>query len=216
MTTKVASARYAKPQSSKLQQLFLVVGHPWCGKGTVCGRLVAQYPELFAHFDMGAAMRKRAENDPEFAAVYDQWKHTLVPDPLVFETMELYFAASDAKYLLVDGVPRNKAQGVAILEHFESRGWTRPSALYLRVRPEIAWERFLRYPRIDRGEHRLSLAEKATVFAVRTATFRDETRPMLYDYRNHLLRDRFHTLSVDGVDVIDHLVPQAHSLICQN
>ena len=91
-------------------KIIFVMGGPGAGKGTQCGKLCAQYPELES-FSCGDLLRAIAKEDSEIGRKIDQIlaAGNFCPSDVLMAAMISYMEShNDKKVFLIDGFPRNQ------------------------------------------------------------------------------------------------------------
>lgn len=111
---------------------YLVIGGPQgSGKGTLGKELQARYPGRVFTIETGAMLRDIVKNDPTSKVATLMREGKLVPDELIFDLVskrqdELMqeaatFGEDGAAWIILDGVPRNKAQAAELKEYFREK-----------------------------------------------------------------------------------------------
>ena len=99
------------------KKIVFIVGGPGSGKGTQCDRIVKKYG--YCHLSSGDLLREEVASGSERGQKLQEimTKGELVPLETVLAMIrDKMFANSDASGFLIDGYPREVAQG----EQFES------------------------------------------------------------------------------------------------
>ncbi|KAK8393015.1 hypothetical protein O3P69_013213 [Scylla paramamosain] len=100
-------------RDAKLPVIF-VLGGPGCGKGTQCEKIVKQYG--FTHLSSGDLLRDEVSSGSERGKALNaiMEKGDLVPLEVVLDLLAeaMLKRVSTSKGFLIDGYPREQAQGV--------------------------------------------------------------------------------------------------------
>lgn len=123
--------------------LFVLLGPPGSGKSTQAERFVLEVGT--AHIDVGAALRRFAEEATPFGSEVDEIinkRHELVPDNIVRSVIEreLRVLPNDTPVIL-DGAPRCEAQIADVLSVTHAFGREFLGAVFLDIPVESAVER---------------------------------------------------------------------------
>lgn len=99
------------------KSIILFAGRPNSGKGSLEGRLLAEYPKLFELYSVGDKLREHRRMRTEIGLKAQSYmaQGIMVPDDLIVE-MVLGDIAESTKVLLVDGFPRTIGQFQAMLD----------------------------------------------------------------------------------------------------
>lgn len=104
-------------------KLFIVMGCPGVGKGTLIKRLLEDFsssPGKFNYIEMGSIIRKQAETNPEIKAKIDSGN--LISDEEAYEIVKsnIHIDANGKlqETTILDGFPRNLANQCYILHNF--------------------------------------------------------------------------------------------------
>jgi adenylate kinase len=155
--------------------IIFVVGGPGSGKGTQCEKIVAKYG--YSHFSSGDLLRAEvASGSPrgqELNALME--KGELVPLEIVLAMIkDNMLAAKDAKGFLIDGYPREVAQGIKFEESIAPCTFV----LFVDVAQEVMVERFL-----SRGKSSGRVDDNEETIKKRLKTFVESTEPVITHYQ---------------------------------
>jgi len=163
-------------REAKLPVIF-VLGGPGCGKGTQCERIVATYG--YTHLSSGDLLRDEVKSGSERGQALNaiMEKGDLVPLEVVLDLIaeEMLKKVASSKGFLIDGYPREQAQGV----QFEETILPCTRVLYFDVPDEIMVERLLNRAktsgRVDDNEETIKL---------RLNTFHKHSEPVIEYYKD--------------------------------
>lgn len=163
-------------KNAKLPVIF-VLGGPGCGKGTQCERIVATYG--YTHLSSGDLLRDEVKSGSERGQALNaiMEKGDLVPLEVVLDLIaeEMLKKVSTSKGFLIDGYPREQAQGV----QFEEQILPCTRVLYFDVPDEVMVERLLNRAktsgRVDDNEETIKL---------RLNTFHKHSEPVIQHYKD--------------------------------
>jgi len=163
-------------KNAKLPVIF-VLGGPGCGKGTQCERIVATYG--YTHLSSGDLLRDEVKSGSERGKALNaiMEKGDLVPLEVVLDLIaeEMLKKVATSKGFLIDGYPREQAQGV----QFEESILPCTRVLYFDVPDEIMVERLLNRAktsgRVDDNEETIKL---------RLNTFHKHSEPVIEYYKD--------------------------------
>jgi len=154
--------------------IIFVVGGPGSGKGTQCEKIVAKYG--FAHFSSGDLLRAEVASGSERGNHLNEImkKGELVPLEVVLAMIkDAMLAAKDSKGFLIDGYPREVAQGI----QFEESIAPCTFVLFVDVAQEVMVERLL-----SRGKTSGRADDNEETIKKRLKTFVDSTEPVITHY----------------------------------
>ena len=84
------------------------MGGPGAGKGTQCGKLLAEFPQLDSYSTGDLLRKKVAEGTEESAALKQKMSNgELISSEYVVGLMKEYMQNSEKNIFLADGFPRN-------------------------------------------------------------------------------------------------------------
>jgi len=163
-------------REAKLPVIF-VLGGPGCGKGTQCERIVATYG--YTHLSSGDLLRDEVKSGSERGQALNaiMEKGDLVPLEVVLDLIaeEMLKKVATSKGFLIDGYPRETAQGV----QFEESILPCTRVLYFDVPDEVMVERLLNRAktsgRVDDNEETIKL---------RLNTFHKHSEPVIEHYKD--------------------------------
>jgi len=161
-------------REAKLPVIF-VVGGPGCGKGTQCERIVAKYG--YTHLSSGDLLREEVQSGSDrgkgLNAIMERGE--LVPLEEVLELLAEAMLAKVAtsKGFLIDGYPREQAQGVM----FEESILPCTKVLYFEVPDEVMVERLL-----HRAKTSGRVDDNEETIKKRLATFHKHSEPVVQYY----------------------------------
>jgi len=163
-------------REAKLPVIF-VLGGPGCGKGTQCERIVAKYG--FTHLSSGDLLREEVQSGSErgkaLNAVMERGE--LVPLEVVLDLLAeaMLQKVSSSKGFLIDGYPREKAQG----EMFEQRILPCTKVLYFEVPDAVMVERLL-----HRAKTSGRVDDNEETIKKRLHTFHTHSEPVIDHYKD--------------------------------
>jgi len=161
-------------REAKLPVIF-VLGGPGCGKGTQCERIVAQYG--YTHLSSGDLLRDEvgsgSQRGKELNAIMERGE--LVPLEVVLELLgeAMLAKVSSSKGFLIDGYPREQAQGV----QFESSILPCTKVLYFDVPDDVMVARLL-----HRAKTSGRVDDNEETIKKRLATFHQHSEPVISYY----------------------------------
>lgn len=162
-------------REAKLPVIF-VLGGPGCGKGTQCERIVAKYG--FTHLSSGDLLRDEVASGSERGKALNaiMEKGDLVPLEVVLDLLAeaMLEKVSTSKGFLIDGYPREQAQGV----QFESSILPCTKVLYFEVPDEVMVERLL-----NRAKTSGRVDDNEETIKKRLATFHKHSEPVIDYYK---------------------------------
>jgi len=163
-------------RSAKLPVIF-VLGGPGCGKGTQCERIVAQYG--YTHLSSGDLLRDEVKSGSERGQALNSImeKGDLVPLEVVLDLIaeEMLKKVATSKGFLIDGYPREQAQGV----QFEESILPCTRVLYFEVPDEVMVERLL-----NRAKTSGRVDDNEDTIKLRLATFHKHSKPVIEYYKD--------------------------------
>jgi len=163
-------------RSAKLPVIF-VLGGPGCGKGTQCERIVAQYG--YTHLSSGDLLRDEVKSGSERGQALNSImeKGDLVPLEVVLDLIaeEMLKKVATSKGFLIDGYPREQAQGV----QFEETILPCTRVLYFEVPDEVMVERLL-----NRAKTSGRVDDNEDTIKLRLATFHKHSKPVIEYYKD--------------------------------
>jgi len=163
-------------REAKLPVIF-VVGGPGCGKGTQCEKIVNKYG--FTHLSSGDLLRDEVQSGSDrgkgLNAIMERGE--LVPLEEVLELLAEAMLAkvSTSKGFLIDGYPREQAQGVL----FEESILPCTKVLYFEVPDEVMVQRLL-----HRAKTSGRVDDNEETIKKRLATFHKHSEPVVQYYKN--------------------------------
>ncbi|XP_045582967.1 adenylate kinase isoenzyme 1 isoform X6 [Procambarus clarkii] len=163
-------------KDSKLPVIF-VLGGPGCGKGTQCDKIVQKYG--YTHLSSGDLLREEVSSGSErgksLNAIME--KGDLVPLEVVLDLLAEAMLArvSTSKGFLIDGYPREQAQGV----QFEQSIMPCTKVLYFEVPDEVMVERLL-----HRAKTSGRVDDNEETIKKRLATFHKHSKPVIDYYKD--------------------------------
>jgi len=161
-------------REAKLPVIF-VLGGPGCGKGTQCDKIVAKYG--FTHLSSGDLLRDEVKSGSERGKALTQIMEAgdLVPLEVVLDLIAeaMLGKVSTSKGFLIDGYPREQAQGV----QFEESILPCTKVLYFEVPDDVMVARLL---------HRAKTSGRADdneeTIKKRLKTFHTHSEPVVQHY----------------------------------
>jgi len=149
-----------------------VLGGPGCGKGTQCDKIVAKYG--YTHLSSGDLLREEVKSGSERGKTLNAMmeKGDLVPLFVVLDLLAeaMLAALSGSKGFLIDGYPREIAQG----EEFEKEICPCSKILYFQVSDETMTERLL-----QRGKSSGRVDDNVETIKKRLDTFHKHSEPVM-------------------------------------
>ncbi|KAK8726234.1 hypothetical protein OTU49_010443 [Cherax quadricarinatus] len=163
-------------REAKLPVIF-VLGGPGCGKGTQCDKIVQKYG--YTHLSSGDLLREEVSSGSERGKTLNaiMEKGDLVPLEVVLDLLAeaMVKRVSTSKGFLIDGYPREQAQGV----QFEQRILPCTKVLYFEVPDEIMVERLL-----HRAKTSGRVDDNEETIKKRLATFHKHSKPVVDYYKD--------------------------------
>lgn len=163
-------------REAKLPVIF-VLGGPGCGKGTQCDKIVEKYG--YTHLSSGDLLREEVSSGSERGKALNaiMEKGDLVPLEVVLDLLAeaMLKKVSDSKGFLIDGYPREQAQGV----QFEDSILPCTKVLYFEVPDEIMVERLL-----NRAKTSGRVDDNEETIKKRLATFHKHSEPVIEFYKD--------------------------------
>uniref|UniRef100_A0A0P4WDJ8 adenylate kinase n=1 Tax=Scylla olivacea TaxID=85551 RepID=A0A0P4WDJ8_SCYOL len=163
-------------RDAKLPVIF-VLGGPGCGKGTQCEKIVKQYG--FTHLSSGDLLRDEVSSGSERGKALNaiMEKGDLVPLEVVLDLLAeaMLKRVSTSKGFLIDGYPREQAQGV----QFEQNILPCTKVLYFEVPDEIMVQRLL-----HRAKTSGRVDDNEETIKKRLATFHKHSEPVIDYYKD--------------------------------
>ncbi|CAL4108749.1 unnamed protein product, partial [Meganyctiphanes norvegica] len=154
-------------------------GGPGCGKGTQCERIVATYG--YTHLSSGDLLRDEVKSGSERGKALNDImeKGDLVPLEVVLDLIaeEMLKKVSTSKGFLIDGYPREQAQGV----QFEQQILPCTRVLYFDVPDEVLVKRVLNRAKTS-GRARVDDNEET--IKLRLNTFHKNSEPVIDYYKD--------------------------------
>lgn len=162
-------------REAKLPVIF-VLGGPGCGKGTQCEKIVKQYG--YTHLSSGDLLRDEVKSGSERGKALNEImeKGDLVPLEVVLDLIAeaMLNKVSSSKGFLIDGYPREQAQGV----QFEQSILPCTKVLYFEVPDEVMVERLL-----NRAKTSGRVDDNEETIKKRLATFHKHSEPVIQYYK---------------------------------
>ncbi|XP_063872703.1 adenylate kinase isoenzyme 1-like isoform X1 [Scylla paramamosain] len=163
-------------RDAKLPVIF-VLGGPGCGKGTQCEKIVKQYG--FTHLSSGDLLRDEVSSGSERGKALNaiMEKGDLVPLEVVLDLLAeaMLKRVSTSKGFLIDGYPREQAQGV----QFEQNILPCTKVLYFEVPDEVMVQRLL-----HRAKTSGRVDDNEETIKKRLATFHKHSEPVIEYYKD--------------------------------
>ncbi|XP_071551564.1 adenylate kinase isoenzyme 1 [Panulirus ornatus] len=163
-------------RDAKLPVIF-VLGGPGCGKGTQCERIVKKYG--YTHLSSGDLLREEVGSGSERGKALNaiMEKGDLVPLEVVLDLLAeaMLKQVSTSKGFLIDGYPREQAQGV----QFEQSILPCSKVLYFEVPDQVMVERLL-----NRAKTSGRVDDNEETIKKRLATFHKHSEPVIEYYKN--------------------------------
>jgi UMP-CMP kinase len=165
-------------------KVIFILGGPGVGKGTQCTALTnaslsASDPNKYVHLSAGDLLRaERSRPDSKYATIINQniQQGTIVPSQITIDLLKAAISAdsSNCDYFLIDGFPRNVAQGIA----FEDQISACSALLFFDCPEEILINRLLKRSETSgRDDDNLDSIRK------RLVTYNRETMPVFDHYQ---------------------------------
>lgn len=156
--------------------VIFVLGGPGAGKGTQCGELLKRHPEL-VHLSAGDLLREeRSRPDSHFGSLINHHirEGTIVPMQITISLLEKAMKDNPlCKCFLIDGFPRNVAQGIA----FEQQVCPCKMVLFFDCPEDVLVARL-----IKRAESSGRDDDNVESIRKRLVTYRDTTLPVITHY----------------------------------
>lgn len=163
-------------KDAKLPVIF-VLGGPGCGKGTQCEKIVAKYG--YTHLSSGDLLRDEVQSGSDRGKALNaiMEKGELVPLEVVLDLIAeaMLKKVSESKGFLIDGYPREQAQGV----QFEQNILPCTKVLYFEVPDEVMVERLL-----NRAKTSGRVDDNEETIKKRLNTFHKHSEPVIGYYKD--------------------------------
>lgn len=163
-------------REAKLPVIF-VLGGPGCGKGTQCEKIVAKYG--YTHLSSGDLLREEVQSGSDRGKALNAIMETgdLVPLEVVLDLLAeaMLKKVSSSKGFLIDGYPREQAQGV----QFEQSILPCTRVLYFDVPDDVMVERLL-----NRAKTSGRVDDNEETIKKRLATFHKHSEPVVDFYKD--------------------------------
>ncbi|XP_037787884.1 adenylate kinase isoenzyme 1-like [Penaeus monodon] len=163
-------------REAKLPVIF-VLGGPGCGKGTQCEKIVKQYG--YTHLSSGDLLRDEVKSGSERGKALNEimGRGPLLPLEVVLDLIAeaMLQKVSASKGFLIDGYPREQAQGV----QFEQSILPCTKVLYFEVPDEVMVERLL-----NRAKTSGRVDDNEETIKKRLATFHKHSEPVIQHYKD--------------------------------
>ncbi|KAG7168540.1 Adenylate kinase isoenzyme 1-like [Homarus americanus] len=140
-----------------------LIGGPGCGKGTQCDKIVQKYG--YTHLSSGDLLRDEVNSGSERGKSLNT----------IMEKGDLVPLVSTSKGFLIDGYPREQAQGV----QFEQSILPCTKVLYFEVPDEVMVERLL-----HRAKTSGRVDDNEETIKKRLATFHKHSKPVIDYYKD--------------------------------
>jgi len=162
-------------KEAKLPVIF-VLGGPGCGKGTQCERIVAKYG--YTHLSSGDLLRDEVQSGSDrgkhLNAIMEKGDLVPLEDVLELLAEAMLAKVSSSKGFLIDGYPREQAQGVQFEESILPCTWV----LYFDVPDDTMVERLL-----HRAKTSGRVDDNEETIKKRLATFHKHSEPVIAYYK---------------------------------
>jgi adenylate kinase len=158
---------------------LLVLGPQGAGKGTQAKRVAAEYeiPHISTGDMFRAAIAAQTELGRQVEPILASGE--LVPDELTVALIRERLARDDASQgFVLDGFPRNEAQGDALDEMLSAIGRELDAILFFDLSDDVATERMLK-----RAQDEGRADDTPETIARRLAIYHSETKPVVEHYR---------------------------------
>ncbi|KAG0720285.1 Adenylate kinase isoenzyme 1 [Chionoecetes opilio] len=170
-------------REAKLPVIF-VLGGPGCGKGTQCEKIVKQYG--FTHLSSGDLLRDEVGSGSSRGKALNtiMEKGDLVPLEVVLDLLAeaMLQRVATSKGFLIDGYPREQAQGV----QFEETILPCTKVLYFEVPDEVMVQRLL-----HRAKTSGRVDDNEETIKKRLATFHKHSKPVIDHYKDKWKQELF-------------------------
>jgi len=157
--------------------VIFVLGGPGCGKGTQCERIVAKYG--YTHLSSGDLLRDEVQSGSDrgkhLNAIMEKGDLVPLEDVLELLAEAMLAKVSSSKGFLIDGYPREQAQGVQFEESILPCTWV----LYFDVPDDTMVERLL-----HRAKTSGRVDDNEETIKKRLATFHKHSEPVIQYYKN--------------------------------
>lgn len=165
-------------------RVIFILGGPGVGKGTQCTALTNASSAddsnnlKYVHLSAGDLLRaERSRPDSQYAPIINQniQQGTIVPSQITIDLLKaaMKSSADTCDYFLIDGFPRNVAQGIA----FEDQVSPCQALLFFDCPEDILVDRILKRSQTSgRDDDNLDAIRK------RLVTYRNETLPVIDHY----------------------------------
>ncbi|XP_060801116.1 adenylate kinase isoenzyme 1 isoform X1 [Amyelois transitella] len=181
MSPKCKAYKRTAPIDTSKTPIVWVLGGPGSGKGTQCEKIIAKYG--FTHLSTGDLLRAEVKSGSDRAkqltAIMERGE--LVPNNVVLDLLKeaILANAPNSKGFLIDGYPREKAQGLA----FEQAIAPVSVILYFEASSETLTKRLL-----GRAASSGRSDDNEETIKLRLKTFLDNNDQVLAQYPNKIQR----------------------------
>lgn len=175
---------------------LLIMGAPGAGKGTQATRIAEHWgiPAISTGAIFRGNVRRGTELGKQVASILESGN--FVPDDITEKLVANRLAEPDAADgWLLDGFPRTTHQVAALDRILANRGETLHAVLLLDIDTEVVVGRILK-----RAEIEGRADDTEDVIRHRMSVYRDETEPLLEEYRSRGL-----LVTVDGDGTVDEV-----------
>jgi len=161
-------------------KVIFILGGPGVGKGTQCTALASATDSTYIHLSAGDLLRaERNRPDSPYGAIINEniRQGTIVPSQITIDLLKAAMKDSSVKceYFLIDGFPRNIAQGIA----FEDQVEPCKALLFFECPDDVLVGRLLKRSQTSgRDDDNIEAIRK------RLVTYQNETLPVIDHYRN--------------------------------
>jgi adenylate kinase len=177
---------------------LVLVGPPGAGKGTQAERMAERLD--VPHISTGDLFRANLKNETELGVEAKRYMDAgdLVPDEVTVKMVRDRLGDPDAeKGFILDGFPRNRAQGGSLQEILDEKGLTLDAVVQFEVDDEVVVQRLLGRGRSDDNEDTIRNRQQV---------YRDETAPLLQYYADRLV-------TVDAVGEVEEITERVFTAL---
>ena len=167
-------------------EIIFIIGGPGVGKGTICGYLKSDYPEIISTFSTGDILRsvvKEKKFEGWEKLEQDMKKGNLINSERILFYLKESILSCDKKIILIDGFPRN----------FENLNlWDKTMQNITKIKAVFFFEGSydIMIKRIHRRKDGRDDDKNDEIINKRISIFENETKPLIniFEKRGNLIR----------------------------
>lgn len=151
--------------------IVFVLGGPGSGKGTLCQKLVQNFPDTIAHISVGQVLRNINDKIVQDYLLRGE----IVPSHITLYHLKKTINNLDKKIILIDGFPRNIEQGLSLEKDIQPCS----IVLSLNVSDDIMIKRLL-----NRAEKEGRVDDKLDIIKKRLDIYHSISEPIIEYYQD--------------------------------